>query len=384
MEEATKLLPMVQKLHDDRLLGDGPRASWQHQFPFLNIWISYPLFDDFVLSSLSKANSVRLATDILRGAWFFDGSNSPGMPSPRLFEALIAMGADAHLNGPITRDGSMSPFVEMGTAFSNFLMHRLHFLRVGRNLPVTSLEAARSTVSMAVSMAMTCPDLSVTTPSAFILFRNGESVLQTSLPVLGDSVQTMTSALGNKLTCIVYEVDLKFLLLHLLSGLASRVNEDMESLGDSRLQELLPRLENPSAKIRLILNSTETDTLPFQEGWACHRLSPQLASTPEVCEITEEMFSGWKRGGFMLEGGSVQERLMRLTGDESGTEEVDLESAVLPFFNEGKGFCTLWQAGIRPPLRVIEEWERLGVNYPILFAQAKRELSDGLPENVDS
>ncbi|KAH6892959.1 hypothetical protein B0T10DRAFT_591770 [Thelonectria olida] len=339
LQEAIEVLQVVQNLYNNKVIG-ADRPQWQPQAPFLNHLTDHAQFDDFVISSLARANSTALATDVLREAWDPDLSlryNRGRAPSARLVEALLSMGADAHAYGVNRKQemGRMEPFARQGTAFTNLLMSGIGSVNEGEHL---GGDSAHEMLKAAASMATTCPDLSATTLVIGRVNSDGEtSMMNVTWLSRPQSFIKVDSA------WLLYEVDLKFLLLCLLSGFAVGIDED--ALGGAQVDELLPWLESPSAKIRLIVTCDEES-----KALVCYRVPSHL----EAPEMTECLFAS---DADLRTSKSAYKCVMDLMGDAS-VERVDLESEVLSMADEGLGFCTLAEAGILPTPSFVDHLEK--------------------------
>ncbi|KAF4974470.1 hypothetical protein FZEAL_8641 [Fusarium zealandicum] len=358
LQEAIKILHIVHKLCDNKAIG-RINHPWMPGVLFLGYLISHTQFDDFVISSVAQAATREiLATDVLREAWGLDlcweGSRRP--PSARLVKALISIGADLHAHGISWK--RMYPFVWQSTAFADLLVFAMQMLNTGE-----SLSSMRESLDLAESMAMTCPDLSATILLIGCIGPDGNMKLQ-NLTHLGG--YTMHHSFQGKQFALLYEVDFRFLLLRLLSG--RTVDTSDNALDHSRIHELLPRLENPSAKIRLIIKPGEEREPPI-----CHHVPSQL-SVPEITDLlfTPGAYTEPRRAETLETDEIAYETIVRLVKDPS-TQEVDLESAVLSLAHEGLGFCTLEEAGIVPSLSYME-WEG-ATCYPSTTEQLKAAAS---------
>ncbi|CAH0057446.1 unnamed protein product [Clonostachys solani] len=370
IDEAADLLRLIQTQYDKGAIGTD-RLFWQKQPPFLSHLTDSNHMDDFVISSLEKADSRELATAVLREAWDPDQSlyySKNKMPTVKLVQALISMGADPHAYGVNLGQemGRMEPFAREGSAFTNLLSSGNRSIDDGDHL---GSEAARHLLMAAVSMAFTCPDLSGTTLVIARFKETGEvSMLNgTWLTQLGTFLRPTSPG-------IIYEVDFKFLLLQLLSGLA--VDIDEASRGTSRVDELLPRLENPSALIRFIV------TIDKESGAKItHKIAPQLSSTAEANDLIARQFAPGtgvhSKPKQPPEGTrAAYKHLISLTKDAS-TERVGFEAAVRELAGRGLGFCTLLKAGSIPTPSFIEHLEEHFAEFSLTIEELKAAASSG-------
>ncbi|KAK7408212.1 hypothetical protein QQX98_009621 [Neonectria punicea] len=362
LDKAIEILHVVENLYNNKVIG-ADRPLWQPQAPFLSHLTDHAQFDDFVISRLAKAGSTALATDILREAWDPDLSLYYGRdsgPSARLINALISMGADPHAIGVnrAQQMGRMEPFARKGTAFSNLLMFGIKSIDEGKHL---GSDSAREMLKSAVSMAMICPDLNATTLVIGRIKEDGNASLMNVT-----WLRSPGTYIHNDSPWLLYEVDFKFLLLRLFSGLTVDIDDD--ALGGSKVEELLPRLENPVAKIRFIITKGDEP-----KAVICHRALSEL-STPEItdCLFAAGVDSSGESEDIHGSGEemSAYKRIMDLTKDPV-METVDLESAVLSLASEGLGFCTLVEAGIIPTLSYVEHLEKHLPQYALTTAQLR-------------
>ncbi|RKL38449.1 hypothetical protein BFJ72_g7260 [Fusarium proliferatum] len=116
LQAAITLLPIVQSLYDKQRIISLFSSRIAH-LPFLCHFMGYSQFDDFIISSLAKEKSIDLATKILRESWLpksVGPDKNHRVPSSRVVEALISLGADPHKDGSnqrLSRD--MVPFVKV-------------------------------------------------------------------------------------------------------------------------------------------------------------------------------------------------------------------------------------------------------------------------------
>lgn len=372
LEEAIELLQIVQNFYNNVVIRDR-RPSWQPRAPFFSLLTDHAQFDDFIISSLAQRDSSVLATEVLREAWDPDFSlsdrNSKG-PSGRLVEALISMGADPHAYAVNRHQfiDAMAPFARQGTAFTNLLSCGILSVDGNGSYECLRRDCAREMLKAMVSMATICPDLSATTLALGYIDESGKM----SLANLWWLNKLQTSYTGIHLL-LLYEVDMKFLLLRLLSMLAVKIDED--NVDRSQVNELLPRLENPSAKLSFIIDRNGVSKTP-----ACHRVSAEL-STPKITEHLFPPATDLRKKSHQVRApekiGSAYEDVMRLTRDPS-VETVDLESAVVSLADKRLGFCTLLEAGMIPTLQYLKFWEKRQVHSSTI-AQLKAAASSVLP-----
>lgn len=362
LQEAIRLLRIMKNLYDNKVLG----SNWQPQTPFFSHLVDHAQFDDFVISSLAQESSSDLATEVLREAWDPDYTVSrsrKSAPSSKLVKALISMGADPYVYGVNRRQrmGRMEFFVRQGTAFSNLLMCGMH--SIGRDGHLSS-DSACEMLELMVSMATTCPDLGATTTAMGHINERGQMSLVNLTWLNHPARPTQFEYLW-----LLYEVDMKFLLLHLLSGLTVDIDEDNDW---SQVNELLPKLKHPLAKLRFVIVRNGESKTPI-----CHRVSAEL-STPKITERLFAPAADLRKKSHQVQAsekiGSAYEDVMQLTRDPS-VETVDLESAVISLADEGLGFCTLLEAGIIPTLPYVEFWEKHRLPYPSTIEQLKTAVS---------
>ncbi|WKT52451.1 hypothetical protein QSH57_002965 [Fusarium oxysporum f. sp. vasinfectum] len=286
LSELMELLQIMQNLYE----GYGP--SWECQAPFISFLTSYANLEYFVKRSIAQEKPSLLATRVLRDAWSPDRHSSLS-PTSRLIDALISMKADPHSYGANQRFNpwleSMKPFVREGTAFTNLFMFAFHAVIEGG---YPGSEPSREILKVAMKMATTCPDFSSTT-LLLVSIREGYSQLMDSwkIPIL-------IARHDPSSFWLLYEVDLRFLLSKVVSGLRNKLTED--TLGDVLWNQLLERLEGSSAKIRFVIctkkdldekakthNKKCNGSILSRRGFEIRQVRPQFA-TPS--EITEHIF----------------------------------------------------------------------------------------------
>ncbi|VUC24091.1 unnamed protein product [Clonostachys rosea] len=373
MDEAADLLRLIQTQYDKGAIGTD-RLSWQQQPPFLSHLTDSNHMDDFVISSLEKAGSRELATAVLRESWDPDLSlyySKNKMPTVKLVQALISMGADPHAYGVNLKQemGTMEPFAREGSAFINLLSSGNRSIDDGDHL---GSEAARHLLMAAVSMAFTCPDLSGTTLVIARFKEKGElSILN------GTWLNRLHTWISPTCPGIIYEVDFKFLLLQLLSGLAVDIDEG--SRATSRVDELLPRLENPSVVIRLIVTVDKESKEKIT-----HKIAPQLSSTAEANDLFERQFApgtGVHSKRKPAEGTDAAYKYLTSLTKDASTETVGFESAIRELAGRGLGFCTLLKAGSIPTPSFIEHLEEHFAEFPVTIEELKLAASSGKSQN---
>lgn len=273
-------------------LYEGYGPSWECQAPFISFLTSYANLEYFVKLSIAQEKSSLLATRVLRDAWS-PHRHSSLSPTSRLIDALISMKADPHSYGANQRFNpwleSMKPFIREGTAFTNLLMFAFHAVIEGG---YPGSEPSREILKVAMKMATTCPDFS-STALLLVSIREGYSKLMDlwKIPIL-------IARHDPSSVWLLYEVDLRFLLSKVVSGLRNKLTED--TLGDVLWNQLLERLGGSSAKIRFfICNEKNPDekakthnkkcngSILSRRGFEIRQVRPQFA-TPS--EITEHIF----------------------------------------------------------------------------------------------
>lgn len=360
LEVAINMLDIMKPLYDKQLIRSN-EYPWDPQVPFLSNLIGYSQFDEFVISSLTREASTRLATDILRNGWIPDQPIGDRVPSTRLVNALLSLGADPHNYGVNHSIHCYeTPFARKGTALTNLL---LAFLSCRAYCPVQSGSDDDSTkngweshnerlceiIKVGTSMAKVCQDLNAT-----VLLVGGFQQDEMGIPSSVSNLEKPIMGFGN--ICVLYEVSLQFLLLYLLSGPTSGLAQTILRGPDA--QELYSRLQNPSAKIRFIL-TMETASGLLRERvrtLKCHRIpsrSPDFA--PRIAQYYREAgITGIPKKDRVLSNSETDLEIVTKLIKHPDAEEIEYETAVLALIDEQLGFCTLEQAGISPPIRFFE------------------------------
>jgi hypothetical protein len=366
LQLAIEVLDVIWPLYDKRCI---KVAGDEHNYEpsFFSFLTHDEQFDDFVISRLTVANSVRITTDVLREGWM---PGSRVTLSKRLFDALLSLGADPHECGECFSHAMPGPFVSKATAFTNlvvsFYVSRENPLMpphgISHYADITGcqnlcLNDSYKITEMATHMARSCENLNASVPLVGC-FSDNRSIGISPLHTLSSNIRN--HYYGTHF--MIYEVNLQFLLLYLLS----RASEDsVESvLGSLGAEDLLVKLNSPWVKMRYFLLPKATQAMPKNAiPVTCHRVAPQASY------LAQEFIEGLLHSAAY---GSMTEHLFDVTFQHcpndmyvsysirtdvgtiihgikgSETEEVSFETMVTDLVTDDLGFFTYEQAGIIP------------------------------------
>ncbi|SPJ91037.1 related to small s protein [Fusarium torulosum] len=378
LQAAFNLLHIMQPFYDKQRIRSlfAPRIA---HLPFLCHFMGYDQFDDFIISSVAKEKSIDLATNVLRESWIPKSvypDKDHRVPSSRVVEALISLGADPHKYGSnqrLSRD--MIPFVSKGTAFTNLLMRFISSTEQ-RLQSINSVDGwvladdpSCETLKTAISMAKTCQNLDSTVLLVGGFFESGDMI---ALPIWRLNFLPMTST-----RCVLLEANLQFLLLHLLSKHRGDLAKTI--LRGSQTQELLPRLRNPSVKLRLALTihlGLHPSGRDFFNDIKCHRIPLESsvfspASTRYQLEAVLE--SDYEKLRATKEGETDLDIVTKVAQDRNA-EEVGFEAAILALAVEELGFCTFEESDTKPTAWDLKG-DRKRFAYPLTMKQLEMTVS---------
>lgn len=350
------LLQLVQKLHGNSVIEGGP--SWKPKNPFLSCLTEFRCFDDYIVSTLQRSPSVTTATVVLRNSWGHDLSldDRPAkLPSLKLVESLLSMGANPHIESMYNkwRTCSDEPLVNIDTTFTHLLKYGV--MRVFRPTYAGG-NFATFLLKVVLSMAATCPELEAPTLAILKIWDNG----RVEMPKL--EYWTSTPLVYVNCFYVFLEVKLSFLLSSLISNLKHLV-DDNDVISQAEWMLLKLKLSTPN--VRYIIS----------EGQEPRRLSAESVLSQDGCDgLVGYLFT---RGACQSEDfkgrnncPSVSEVAWEMTRRLT-LEDTSIESMVLSLANDGLGFSTFPQAGILPP----DAWlDRMEENSGYLFPQTLKEI----------
>ncbi|RKK80148.1 hypothetical protein BFJ71_g16003 [Fusarium oxysporum] len=351
LQAAITLIRIIQPFYDEQRIR-SLFAARIAKVPFLCHLIGSSHFDDFIISSLAKEKSMNLATNILRESWIQEidtRDTNRRVPSSRIVEALISLGADPHNYGPNQRLLQRTiPFVSKGTAFTNLLM-RFIMSTERRMQSLNSVDGwhladdpSCETLITAISMARTCSNLD-STVLLFGRFSKGGDLI--GLPMWALNYLPTSGA-----RYAILEPNLQFSLLHLLSKHRGDLAKTI--LRGSQAQELLLRLRSPSMKLRLVLdvNPEIPSSSELSNDIKCYRipLRSSIVSSAYTGSLLEIVLADNSESRQVTDESETDLDIVTKAVEDSNTEEVGFEAAILALANEGLGFCTFGEADVMP------------------------------------
>ncbi|KAF5641450.1 uncharacterized protein FTJAE_4102 [Fusarium tjaetaba] len=386
---ATEMLDIIRPLRNKKLLRNDLR-SWAPQRPFLSYLANKEIFEDYVISCLTTETSSHLATTIMREGWY---PLSEINLSKRMFNALINLGADPHEYDVLLSSWNSEPIVRKGTAFTNFLtgfiLTQESTLSGERQTPQSlnerlHRETVRETLKMAMSMARTCQDLE--TPVALFASFSETGTMRVVIPgvILG-------AYRNSTYNFVVFEVNVQFLLLSLLSKIGGDLAQDI--LADAQAEDVLSKLDRPSVKIRYFKLSELTED--YSENVGNHILAPLIqrivsseSSLPrnDIERLFDVDFTSPQEDLRMRNEDRTDLEIITEYVKDLKTEQVNIEGVVTDLAAENLEFCTFEKAGIIPSL---DHFRKLrenghGSEFPLsmrqLEAAAARKEATGCQE----
>ncbi|KAF5588636.1 hypothetical protein FPANT_6554 [Fusarium pseudoanthophilum] len=386
---ATEMLDIIRPLRNKKLLRNDLRP-WAPQRPFLSYLVNKEIFEDYVISCLTTETSSHLATTVMREGWY---PLSEVNLSKRMFNSLINLGADPHECDVLLSSWNSEPIVRKGTAFTKFLtgfvLTRESILSGERQTPQSRneklhRETVRETLEMAMSMARTCQDLE--TPVALFASFSETGTMRVVIPGA-----IMGSYRNSTYNFVVFEVNVQFLLLSLLSRIGGDLAQDV--LADAQAEDVLSKLDRPSVKIRYFKLSELTEDNSEKVG--NHMLAPPIQ---RIASSENSLPRNEIEHLFDVDSMSPQEDLRMRNEDRTDleivteyvkglkTEQVNIEGMVTDLAAENLEFCTFEKAGIIPSLdhfRKLRE-DLHGSEFPLsmrqLEAAAARREATGCQE----
>ncbi|KAL4723006.1 hypothetical protein ACLX1H_010247 [Fusarium chlamydosporum] len=289
LQSAFEILDAIQPMYNKQhVKADGDK---DYRRSFFSLLTHYDRFDDFVISRLAEANSVRMATDTLREGWM------PGSfmtLSKRLYDALLSLGADPHERGGSPSYARLGPFVSKVTAFTNLVVSfyctmesstaAFRFPGASRFLDITDCKSLNQTnqceiLEMAIHMARSCKNLStgVVLVGDFIGNRMRATTTWDRPSIIERLCLAEFKPPGKyDRHFIIYEVNIQFLLLYLLLRASEGSVESL--LGRLGAEDLLPKVSSPYVKLRYFLIPEATQAM--SKNWVrvtYHRVAAQAS-----------------------------------------------------------------------------------------------------------
>lgn len=267
-----------------RLIYDNQRSkangALKYRYSFLSLLTHDDRFDEFVISRLQQENSVRMATDTLREGWM---PQSYMTLSKRLFDALLCMGADPHEIGDSPACDMPGSFVSKVTAFTNLLvsfycssetnMTSRKFIFLDRFPDISHckrLDQRNQCDILEIAMRMARSWEKLSTRVGFVRFfsSNGDHGFMRSNRL----AKVIRSSENHDTHFIVYEVNIQFLLLYLLSSASEGSVESV--LGSLEAQDLLPKVNSPYVGLKYFVLSKASQAMS-EDGVrvTCHRVA---------------------------------------------------------------------------------------------------------------
>ncbi|ENH73409.1 hypothetical protein FOC1_g10008895 [Fusarium oxysporum f. sp. cubense race 1] len=351
LQVATKMLDIVRPLYDRKFIRIY-RDLWVPSGPFFSQLTDDDLFDDFVISRLATETSTDLATSVLREGW------APGFEiksfkrlSKRLFFALIKLGAVPHQYGEFY-DWQLEPFARKGTAFINLLTSFIistkwpepkHGILIDAELHRKEL---LETLEIAIYMATNCQNLNAVVPLFSFILGTG--------PMMMGRLQQRINGLGEPTsddTFILFEVNIQFLLLYLLSKIGGNLADCV--LAAPQAQDVLSRIDSPLVKIRyfwLPLTKKDKHEQKISSQRTFQRiLSPEPLLRRDIEQLFDVDFEGLSQDSRVPHENKTDLYTITQYIKDVETEEVNVEDMMTSLAAENLGFCTYEEAGITPP-----------------------------------
>ncbi|KAF4445622.1 hypothetical protein F53441_10686 [Fusarium austroafricanum] len=401
LQVAIEMLDILRPLYDKQFITmyHDPRMP---QIPFFNHlipsrqWgslqipdsISNAQLDDYFISRLTTENSTSLATSVLCHAWYPNAD--PSVLSPRLFNALLSLGADPH-DYRLSKD--IIPFLMKGTALSNLLMTFLAYTQPLLRIPwfmereheILTPQTPYEVFEMAMRMAQTCKDFNTSFVFLGSFTESGNlGIFPLSLP---KSI-TNTSILRGQ-NYVFYEVNMQFLLLYLISKVSGYLAKNF--LLSPEAQRLPSRLNSPSVKIRVFVTSepsedltgstsettTERETAP---SLVCQRIPSHLSalSINDIEHLFGVEFKGRARESRAPNQCQTGLDIVIRHIENLDIEEVDYESAVVGLAKERLGFVSYEEEGIVPDIKTLRRDRNMGLwkLFPLMMGRLEEAATE--------
>ncbi|KAF5235733.1 hypothetical protein FANTH_11613 [Fusarium anthophilum] len=386
LQLAVEMLNIVRPIFDEHLVMSEKNfytfglCRTMPRRPFLSYLISDSLYDDYVISCLKDGCSASMATRIMREGW--RPESNVKLPK-RAFDALIVLGADPHIYGVCGDSPRGMPFVREGTAFTNLLMSFLVSPKTGieseetqsfgnrSNEPMT--KPACEILAMALYMAKTCQNLNAEV--AVFASSSGAERMKTM------TIQQWMREF-KRLACqsnfVVYEVNLQFLLLYLISNIGGNLAEGV--LASLQARDVLLKFNNPSVKVRYFRGPDLTSNRLEQDVSSPLILQRTLTQTPSLSRRDIEHLFDTELGGhsqvsFMSHEVQTQLETLNQCLRNLKVEAVHVEDMMTTLAAGNLGICTYEKTGILEPSDDIrrENW-RPGTLWN-LFPSARGQLA---------
>ncbi|CVK94918.1 uncharacterized protein FMAN_13202 [Fusarium mangiferae] len=376
---ATQMLDVIQPLFDKHFARNSSH-SWRNPPLFLTALITHhEIFDDYVISCLANDTSPDLATNIMREGWCSE-------PRPklckRIFAKLMDLGADPHRYGILLSCFVPEPFVRKKTAFTNLLTYHFSLLQhnsiyeevaVARpRLEEFHLELPYETLEMAIQMAKTCQD-----PNAAVAFFASFADNGTMRLLATEVVTWELSQLNHKSLFVVYEINIQFLLLYLLSKIGDNVPESVSKHPEA--QDVVSKFDSPSIKVRYFMRPRLTEDGPKKDIAPRRKFERVISraaslSSIEIKRLFDMKYSDQCRESCKTNEAQRHSDVITQFINDLETEEVDVEDMMVTLASENLGLGTYEEAGMIPSLKFLRGSEEMTRLAWTLFPLSMRRL----------
>ncbi|KAF5630108.1 hypothetical protein F52700_7466 [Fusarium sp. NRRL 52700] len=356
LQLATQMLDTIKPLFQKHLLRCY-LDPWLPEPHFLTFLIGHDIFEGYVVSHLTVKASPHMATSVMREGWHT-------LPHRKLrkktFDALVALGGDPHKYGVCLSEVYVEPFLRMKTAFTDLLTayFLMHLRNIRGEMPATQdaiidLCSGDSceTLEVAIEMAKTCQDPNTAVVFFALFSDNGDmELLETNRP------QWVFNNLDHKSLFMVYEINIQFLLLHLLSKLGEGLADNILKVPGA--QDILTKFDSPSIKIRYFMRPSLTgdnlkqDIAPRRKF---ERVVSRAASLSEIeikCLFDVDLKNQSRESCESSEIRTKADVITQFVNDLE-TEEVDVEDMMITLASENLGLGTYEEAGMIPSLEFL-------------------------------
>ncbi|KAI9167865.1 Dehydrogenase RED2 [Paramyrothecium foliicola] len=320
-QEFWELLSLIERFYDKRILAYDDRPLWYPSPVFLaliaRVSATNDILEEFVVKSVRKAGR-SLATEVLRDMWFESEFAPCCIPSSRLVQKLMELGADIHsvdvcLSESTGRDIS---FLAQGSALSRFLLWAWNtiLLIMSNRVDKKRLDSDWTDALVLTVAALIRSDSGLGTRTVWVYETlHGE-------PISIGQLNTVTHA---EKDIIIIELDHAFLLRFILLWLMD-LGLDQQPL----LQSLCDYIKDPFASIRYIwLQSEKTAYIPISQEASVQYVIPHIFHKDGKGSYNDHY--EWKTGL----GGLVEK-----SGD---FERLRMDSLIEVLAKDGIGLCLL-------------------------------------------
>ncbi|KAF5584089.1 hypothetical protein FPCIR_8780 [Fusarium pseudocircinatum] len=368
----------IQPLFDKHLIRNNT-LPWRPEPSFFTYLIRHDVFEDYVISQLTAESSPHMATSVMREGW---RPRHHIKLRKRTFDSLIALGGDPHEYGVLLSCLDHEPFLRIETAFTNLLTFcfLMNDSIIYRRAPISYrgsrdllAELPYESLEMAIEMAGTWQDLNAAVAFFARFSDRGDMRLFETETIWFD-----LDGLDHRSFFVVYEINIQFLLLYLLSKLGEGLADNVLKVPGA--QDILTKFNSPSIKVRYFMRPSLTGDNLKQDIAPRRKVERVVSRAAFLSSIDIKRLFGVdlmkNQCRESSESSEVRTQADVIAQFVNGleTEEVDVEDMMLTLASENLGLGTYEKEGMIPSLEYLRDSEKDNAVEWRLFPLSMRRL----------